>query len=115
MLSSCPLPSAFCLALGKVLFTEGLLPSTRQRACLPSIEFQALGRVYFAECKRKKTLDKGPIECTRQSLYRVLLFCRVFFGSTRQRGVCRVPNRMHLVNFGTLGKQLDSDSVQMKF
>ena len=59
MLSSFYSLSAFCLALGKVLFTEGLLPSTRQRACLPSIEFQALGRVYFAECKRKKHSTKG--------------------------------------------------------
>ena len=85
MLSSCHLPSAFCLALGKVLFTEGLLPSTRQRACLPSIEFQALGRVYFAEGKRKNTRQRVYRMHSAEPLPSIVILLSVFWQHSTKR------------------------------
>ena len=77
-----------------------LLPSTRKRYYLPRVELQTLGKAYFDECKKKHSAKTLFAECC--------YFAECFLAALGKEAVCRVPDRMHLANYGTLGKLPDS-------
>jgi hypothetical protein len=95
--------------LGKELFAE---------CCIS--QFLTLGKELFVECQ--KTLDKELIrrvfsftECFYVALGKVLIrrvfsFTECFLRGTRQRALCRVPEKKHSAKNLALGKEPNSGS-----